>query len=73
VAPPTKLHLIQQEAPALLGPVREELHQLERRAQGFVDRLHLSAEDEAAVRAAQEALATARTEVERLWRERGGR
>ena len=70
---PVKLHLIRQEAPALLGPIRDELVQLERRAQGFGERLDLSPEDEAAVRAAYEALATARTELERHVRERGGR
>ena len=72
---PAKLHLIRQEAPALLRPIREELVRLEARAQGFVDRLDLSPEDEAAVRAAREALAAARAEVERLWqsRERTGR
>ena len=70
---PARLHLARQEAPALLGPIRAELLALERRAQGFIERLDLSPEDEAAVRAAHAALANARAEVERLWRERGGR
>ena len=69
---PTRLHLIRQEAGALLGPIRDELARLEARTEGFVERLELSPEDEAAVRAAREALAVARTEVERVWRERGG-
>ena len=70
---PTKLHMMRQEASALLGPIREELVRLEARAQGFVDRLTLSPADEEAVRAAREALAAARAEVERLWQERTGR
>ena len=73
MAQPTKLHLIRQEASALLRPIRDDLVQLETRAQGFVDRLDLTPADEAAVRSAQAALAAARAEVERLWRERAGR
>ena len=38
---PTKLHLIRQEARALVGPIRDELIRLEDRAQGYVDRLDL--------------------------------
>ena len=72
---PAKLHIMRQEAAALLGPIGEDLGRLEGRAQGFVDRLDLSPEDEAAVRAARDALAAARAEVKRLWqtRERAGR
>jgi hypothetical protein len=62
--------MMRQEAVALLGPIRSELAQLEARAQGFVDRLDLAPADEAAMRAAHEALARARTEVEGLWQER---
>ena len=73
MAQPTKLHLIRQEAFALLGPIRAELLQLETRAAGYVERLELSPDDEAAVRSAHAALTSARTEVERLWRERADR
>jgi hypothetical protein len=66
MAQPAKLHLIQQEAFALLGPIRDELLQLETRARGFVERLDLSAADEAALRSAHAVLVTARTELERL-------
>ena len=69
----TKLHLTRQEAPALLGPIRAELLALEGRARGFAEQLDLSPDDEAAVRAAHAALAAVRAEIERLWRERGGR
>lgn len=70
---PTKLHLIRQEAVALLGPIRAELAQLEARTRGHLERLDLSPEDEAAVRAVQAALTAARAEIERIWRERAGR
>lgn len=61
---------MRQEAAALLAPIRADLVVLEARARGFVDRLDLLPADESAIRAAHEALAAARTEVERLWRER---
>jgi hypothetical protein len=70
MAQPTKLHLIRQEAFALLGPIRDELFRLETRARGYVERLDLTADDETVLRSAQAALAVARLEVERLRRER---
>lgn len=65
---PAKMHLIEQEAQALLGPIVAALGELERRTQRFVDVLNLSERDEAAIRASQAAIATARAEVDRLWR-----
>jgi hypothetical protein len=67
MASPNKLHIIRQEAPALLGPIRDELVRLESRTIGFVEQLDLTPADEARLRRAQKALATARAEVERLW------
>jgi hypothetical protein len=69
VTQPAKLHIIRQEATALLGPIRDELVQLENRTIGFVERLDLSPADEARLRRAQRALATARAEIERLWQD----
>lgn len=73
MAQPTKLHLIRQEAFALLGPITDELRQLESRTLGYVERLDLTPDDEAALRSAHAALEAARTDVERLWREQADR
>ena len=70
---PDQYHLNNQQAGALLGPVRATLRELEGRLQHYVDRLPLEAADEEALRAAHGALATACGEVERLWAESGRR
>jgi hypothetical protein len=63
----TKYHLREQPAYALLGPMRATLLELERRAQHYVDRVNLEAGASEQVRAAHDAIARAREEVERLW------
>ena len=60
---PTKLHIIRQEATALLGPIRDDLVQLETRTIGFVERLDLTLADEARLRRALKALTTARASL----------
>ena len=67
----TKYHLREQQADALLGPVSATLRELERRAGHYVARLELEPDEAARVRAAQQALAAARAEVERLQQQRG--
>lgn len=62
----TKYHLREQQADTLLGPVCATLRELERRAGHYVARLELEPGEVARVRAAQQALAIARAEVERL-------
>ncbi|MDP9374917.1 MAG: hypothetical protein M3Q65_21205 [Chloroflexota bacterium] len=68
-----KYHLREQQADALLGPIRAALAELEGRASHYLGRLTLAPEDREAVRAAHRALAAARREVERLEGERLGR
>ena len=62
----TNYHLAEQNAYALLGPVRDSLEELERRALHYVERLAMDETDRETVRAASRALATAREAVERL-------
>ena len=62
----TNYHLAEQNAYALLGPVRDTLGELERRARHYAERLAMDDADRETVRAAHRALATARAEVERL-------
>jgi hypothetical protein len=63
----TKYHLREQEAYALLGPVRAALRELERRTAHYAGRVPLEPPDAAAVLAAQRVLEDARREVERIW------
>ena len=69
----TKYHLREQPAYALLGPIRAQLSELERRAKHYVARVTMEPEDLEPVRAAAEAIARAGEEVERLWRQSGER
>ena len=62
----TNYHLAEQNAYALLGPVRDALEELERRTRHYVTRLAMDEADREALRAASSAIATARQEVERL-------
>ncbi len=65
----TKYHVREQQAYALLGPIRASLVELERRAQHYVERVNMEPADAEAVGAAAQAIARAREEVERIWRE----
>jgi hypothetical protein len=65
----TKYHVREQPAYALLGPMRASLLELERRAQHYVDRVNMEPSDVEALRAAHQAIARARQEVERIWTE----
>jgi hypothetical protein len=65
----TKYHVREQPAYALLGPMRATLLELERRAHHYVARVNMEPADADAVRAAAQAVARAREEVERIWRE----
>ena len=67
-----KYHLGEQQADALLAPLRLSLREMEERAGHYLERLSLTPEDAEAVRAAHTALTTARAEVERLWHDRAG-
>ena len=62
----TNYHIAEQNAYALLGPVRDALEELERRTGHYVERLAMDDADREALRAASRALAAAREEVERL-------
>ncbi len=62
----TNYHLAEQNAYALLGPVRDTLEELERRTRHYVERLPMDEADREALRAASRALSTALEEVERL-------
>lgn len=64
-----KFHLSRQHAEALLYPMRSTLVELERRASHYLERLHLDQADEIRLRAARDALARARTEIEQLYHE----
>ena len=69
----SKYHLREQQADALLGPMCAAIRELERRAAHYVDRLAMAPADLEAVRAAHGAIATARAEVERIWRSSAAR
>ena len=62
----TNYHLAEQNAYALLGPIAESLRELEHRTQHYVDRLAMETADRDTLRAARQALAAARAEIERL-------
>ena len=62
----TKYHIAEQNAYALLGPVRDSLEELERRTQHYVERLAMDEADREALTTASRAVAAARVEVERL-------
>jgi hypothetical protein len=64
----TNYHLSEQEAYALLGPVRDALGELERRTGHYASRLAMEPAGREAVLAAHRVLATARQEIEQLWR-----
>ena len=64
-----KYHLREQQANALLGPVRASLRELEGRVQHYLDWLALAPADQDALQAAHRALATAYQELDRVWRE----
>lgn len=70
MAEPVKYHLREQQADALLGPIRATMRELEGRTAHYLERLHLSAEDQAALDAARRALAGAREELDRVYEER---
>ncbi len=68
--PPTaKYHIREQQADALLAPVRATLRETETRLAHYIERLHLPDADADALRAARAALATARGEIERVYTE----
>jgi hypothetical protein len=61
--PPAKLHFRQQEAAALLDPVRIELHQIQSRLDHYLERLHLSEGDTERLAQAREAIEAAAARV----------
>ena len=63
----TKYHVREQQAYALLGPMRASLRELERRARHYVARVNMDAGEAEQLRAAGDAIARAREEVERIW------
>ncbi len=62
-----KYHLGDQQAAALLHPMILSLCELEDRAKHYLDRLHLSNTERAAVVAAHAAIRAAHTEVTAIW------
>ena len=62
----TNYHIAEQNAYALLGPVRDTLAELESRARHYAERLAMDEADREALRAATRALEAARAEIERL-------
>lgn len=69
----TKYHINEQQADALLAPVRADLLVLERRMRHYVERMRLSADDQDALRATEAALARARGIVDRVYAESAAR
>ena len=63
----TKYHVREQQAHALLGPMRASLRELEQRARHYVARVNVEPAEADKLRAAGDAIARARAEVERLW------
>jgi hypothetical protein len=61
--PPAKLHFRQQEAAALLDPVRIELNQLQTRLEHYLERLNLSDGDTERLALAREAIEAAAARV----------
>ena len=66
--PLTPYHINEQRADALLAPIALGVGEYADRATHYLERLQFSDEDRAALAAAQTALATARAELDRLWR-----
>ena len=62
----TNYHIAEQNAYALLGPVRDTLDELERRTRHYAERLAMDEADRETLRAASRALEVARAEIERL-------
>lgn len=67
-----KLHIMQQDAFALLNPVRLELAVLESRLQNYLDRLAFDEDDLNLIESARAALAVAHHELARLNEEAAG-
>mgnify|MGYP000305882461 CR=1 FL=1 len=67
-----KLHIMQQDAFALLNPVRLELAQLEARLQNYLDRLAFDEDDLSLIESARAALAVAQHKRARLSEEAAG-
>ena len=67
-----KLHIMQQDAFALLDPVRLELAELEARLQNYLDRLAFDEDDLNLIESARAALAVAHHELVRLSEEAKG-
>ncbi len=63
-----KYHLREQQADALLAPINAALNELEHRVGHYLDRINLAEPDAEQLRAAHAALATARQEIERIYR-----
>jgi hypothetical protein len=62
----SKMHLNEQRATVLLGPVTDAVAELEQRTRHYAERLAMSSADQQAILAANRVLAAARTEIERL-------
>ena len=68
----TKYHVRAQSARVLLHPIAATLAELERRTRHYVARVSLEPGSDAALTAANEAIAKARVEVERLMQSEAG-
>ena len=64
-----KLHMNQQEAYALLSPLRRDLKRMEARVQNYLARLSFQEGDRERMESAQAALAKAHTELARICEE----
>jgi hypothetical protein len=67
----SRYHIREHSARALLDPLRAALQELEHRAQHYAGRITMQDADREVIAAAHKALAAAREEVERLWRDAG--
>ena len=65
----TKYHVREQQAYALLGPLRASLRELEQRARHYVARVNMDDAEADKLRAAGDTIARAREEVDRLWQQ----
>ncbi len=70
--PEPKLHLGEQDARALLAPLRADLAALERRTARHATRLKLRPEDQRRLEAAHQAVQQALATVTALWESRRG-
>jgi hypothetical protein len=68
---PARLHFREQEASALLDPIRIELRRLEGRLDHYLERLILSDDNTAALSRAREAIGEAVSRIETLQTEAG--